>query len=169
MREVRIPSPKHNYAMALSATELLGRGECDCPAADDDHHWIVWVCHVRALSALAVERVRWIPVPGTSPVFDHPLLRCILQSSRAGRDWHFSVAARNVEYVSWLTQSGDPAAQRTNETLSGSDPRAEVRRAAGKIGMMKIIRLNPHCDEAPEQGLQYGRVVINTTQQDRLR
>ncbi len=44
-----------------------------------------------------------------------------------------------------------------------------MRRAAGKIGVMQVIGLDPHRDQTPEQRLQDRRVVIDAAQQDRLR
>ena len=58
--------------------------------------------------------------------------------------------ARDVEHVSRLAQAGDMAAQALHQFAAAADIKAEMAGAAGEIGMMQVIWLDPHRDEPAE-------------------
>src|SRR6516164_3141336 len=102
-------------------------------------------------------------------VFDDPPTSPLCRRNRAGGDRHLAVAAGNVEDIGRLAQPGDTAAERTNEMLSSRDPGTEMCGAPGKIGMVKVVGLDPHRDKTPKQGLQHCGIVVDAAQQDGLR
>src|SRR6516162_5748406 len=110
-----------------------------------------------------------ISVLDSSTVFDVPASCLTCHRNRAGGDWYLAVAARIVEHIGRLAQPGDAAAKRANELLASRDAGAEMRGAWRKIGMVKVVRLDPHRDETAKQGLQNSRIVVDAAQQDGLR
>jgi len=103
-------------------------------------------------------------MPDSCPILDNPRPGRAIPKDCARPDRHFAIAARNVQYIDRLAESGNPAAQRTDQALARGNASAEMRRAAGKVDLVKIIRLNPHCDETAEKDLKHGRIVVDAAQ-----
>src|SRR6516225_10569685 len=151
--------------MALQRAELSRGAERNRATADDDQYGIAGLRHGSS-SALRIGR---IDVPNPGAVFDGPPACLPARGNRARGDRYLAVTAGNIEDVGRLAQPRDAAAERANQTLASRDTGTEMRGAPGEIGMMKVVRLDPHSDETPKQGLQHGGIVVDAAQQDGLR
>src|SRR5262249_34690241 len=83
-------------------------------------------------------------------------------------DRRFAVPARNVEHVSRLTKPGEPAAQRTRESLALLDGRLPVRGARRQVTVVKIVRLYAALDQGAHELTQCLCIVVDAAQQHGL-
>src|SRR5215469_9913501 len=122
----------------------------------------------RAPSPLPFADISRIIVPSACPVLDNPPPGRAVPRDRARADRHLTVTARDIQHIGRLAEPGNAAAKRAHEVLAIGNPGAKMRRAVGKVRMMKVVWLDPHRDQTPKKGLQYRRIVIDAAQQDRL-
>src|SRR5690349_8426658 len=92
-------------------------------------------------------------------ILDHPatpLYRiCVAWPHR-----NFTVAAGKIEDITRLAKPGHSTAQGAHQRLPLLQIHPEMTGAAGEIGMVKVIGLDPRCHQAAEQGLEHAVVVV---------
>src|SRR5215472_4504692 len=107
-------------------------------------------------------------MPDTGAVFNGPSALGSCGRDRARGYRHLAIPTRNIEDIGRLAQPRDAAAQRANEPLAGRNSGSEMCGAPRKISMVKVVGLDPHRHKTSKQGLQNGRVVVDTAQQHSL-
>src|SRR5258705_7410556 len=79
-----------------------------------------------------------------------------------------AVAARNIDHVIGLAQSGDPPPQGTHQFLPVLERGAQMGRAGREVAVMQVIGLDAAFDERPHQRFESRCVVIDTAHLHRL-
>src|SRR6516162_2212046 len=115
---------------------------------------IITVSSGSATTGASALRIGRIGVLDPCTVFDVPPT-CLASRRHCARgNRHLTVAIGNIEDIGRLAQPGDATAERADETLANRDTGTEMSGTPGKIGMVKVVGLDPHGDETAKQGLQ---------------
>ena len=73
-------------------------------------------------------------------------------------------AARLVDGPHLVKDDGAHRAQRADEALPVGDAEPEMAGAGSEVGMVQVIGLDPHRDEAAEQRFEHRRSVVDAAQ-----